>query len=59
MTTEQTKPQEPSRLWCPGSHAECAKCLLRESAEHGEWAVCVNPDRVEPSHPCSFRQVKL
>jgi hypothetical protein len=48
-----------SRLWCPGKHEECAKCLLRESAEHGEWAVCVNPDRVEPSHPCSFRQVKL
>jgi hypothetical protein len=50
---------EPSRLWCPGRHAECAQCLLHESAPHPKWAVCVNPDRVEPSHPCSFRQVKL
>jgi hypothetical protein len=50
---------EPSRLWCPGKHEECAKCLLNESAPHPSWAVCVNPDRVEPSHPCSYRQVKL
>jgi hypothetical protein len=60
MTTEQPKPQptgEPSRLWCPGRHAECERCLLQESAPHGEWAVRVSP--VEPSHPCSYRQVKL
>jgi hypothetical protein len=55
--TEASPATGVSRLWCPGRHEECAACLLRESAPHGEWAVRVSP--VEPSHPCSFRQVKL